>query len=819
MAVVAPEQALRTTNQVVSQGAVPPKASITSNLWVSRPGVFSRPTFGNTIKYFVTGEAYFADLISALDAASSEVYVAGWQVNWDALLAPGVRFYDLVYRTARRGVKFFVMPWDDSNPIQTYETQTKIVLESINGRLKNEKQASAGQVVVMVAKSQSDRNSGYFSHHQKQVVVDRKIAYVGGIDIAYGRFDDATFDLHCKAKGRLFLNSYNPGLPQLKELNDSSMADPDLMTGGWDNLDVPMVGSTSSAAMEHEKVKQGAFQKPYEKNRAVNNNTALEGNAPLLRALREDQPRQPWQDVHSRVEGPAVAHLTRNFAKRWNTLTSGKLRLELPPIPRPLPPDETAGIQVLRSAPTALVSAERKAMGQAAGESESSGPEDDVQTAMKQLIAKANRFIYVESQFFVSNFGRIGGPTGDLSGAAQFIKDGDGGISDRDLGLMRRWDDDEGEALDRTPQNGVCAALVARIQCAILDKARPKFHAYITLPVHPEGSLLDASVAVQVYWTMQTIAYGSKSLLIGIKRALKARELRDAKDANWQRVFDDTNTEHEGVDTEACFEYVTLLNLRNWQKISDEKFITEQVYVHSKLMIVDDLYVLLGSANINDRSLLGSRDSEMAILVMDGKVERADINGHGSNQPVRAFAHELRKDVWKKIFGITGGVRPATELAQAIEQPGSPDSWKLIQRRARANAELYEAAFPWVPRNWVETAEGRISAHILPTWDPAKRNTNGTIGGLDSPLPYQADFWSAPRQTTAAAGLSGVKGFITALPTEWIRDLNVWIKFPTSLMVRRDELSPRALGSSEIAMVDSPANDIKQGSADSGVPS
>ncbi len=36
-----------------------------------------------------------------------------------------------------------------------------------------------------------------------------------------------------------------------------------------------------------------------------------------------------------------------------------------------------------------------------------------------------------------------------------------------------------------------------------------------------------------------------------------------------------------------------------------------QVYVHSKVMIVDDRVALIGSSNINDRSLLGSRDSEV----------------------------------------------------------------------------------------------------------------------------------------------------------------------------------------------------------------
>lgn len=43
--------------------------------------------------------------------------------------------------------------------------------------------------------------------------------------------------------------------------------------------------------------------------------------------------------------------------------------------------------------------------------------------------------------------------------------------------------------------------------------------------------------------------------------------------------------------------------------------VTEIVYVHSKLMIVDDKFVIIGSANINDRSLLGNRDSELAVKI------------------------------------------------------------------------------------------------------------------------------------------------------------------------------------------------------------
>ena len=62
--------------------------------------------------------------------------------------------------------------------------------------------------------------------------------------------------------------------------------------------------------------------------------------------------------------------------------------------------------------------------------------------------------------------------------------------------------------------------------------------------------------------------------------------------------------------------YIKFISLRKYGEINGE-LQTEIIYVHSKLMIVDDKYVIIGSANINDRSMLGDRDSEIAILVKD----------------------------------------------------------------------------------------------------------------------------------------------------------------------------------------------------------
>ena len=56
------------------------------------------------------------------------------------------------------------------------------------------------------------------------------------------------------------------------------------------------------------------------------------------------------------------------------------------------------------------------------------------------------------------------------------------------------------------------------------------------------------------------------------------------------------------------------------------KPVTEIIYIHSKLMIVDDRVALIGSANINDRSLKGSRDSELAVVVEDMRFGEIEID-------------------------------------------------------------------------------------------------------------------------------------------------------------------------------------------------
>jgi phospholipase D1/2 len=62
-------------------------------------------------------------------------------------------------------------------------------------------------------------------------------------------------------------------------------------------------------------------------------------------------------------------------------------------------------------------------------------------------------------------------------------------------------------------------------------------------------------------------------------------------------------------------------------------------------MIVDDRSVIIASANINDRSMMGSRDSELGILVED--TNTVDSVMDGKPYQAGAFACSLRKSLFR----------------------------------------------------------------------------------------------------------------------------------------------------------------------------
>ena len=72
------------------------------------------------------------------------------------------------------------------------------------------------------------------------------------------------------------------------------------------------------------------------------------------------------------------------------------------------------------------------------------------------------------------------------------------------------------------------------------------------------------------------------------------------------------------------------------------------IYVHSKLMIIDDRYVAVGSANINFRSL--TTDSELQIGIVDDDTMPGTIAGQSGT--ICRFAKELRVTLWSEHLGL-----------------------------------------------------------------------------------------------------------------------------------------------------------------------
>ncbi|KAJ8572839.1 hypothetical protein K7X08_009350 [Anisodus acutangulus] len=102
---------------------------------------------------------------------------------------------------------------------------------------------------------------------------------------------------------------------------------------------------------------------------------------------------------------------------------------------------------------------------------------------------------------------------------------------------------------------------------------------------------------------------------------------------------------------------------------------TSQVYVHSKVMIVDDRIAVVGSSNINDRSLLGSRDSEniggSRFVVIEDK-DFIDSTMDGKPWKAGKFAFSLRVSLRAGHLGLR-----AEEICQ-IKDPVADSTYKDI---------------------------------------------------------------------------------------------------------------------------------------------
>ncbi|KAJ4376274.1 hypothetical protein N0V83_001557 [Neocucurbitaria cava] len=156
-----------------------------------------------------------------------------------------------------------------------------------------------------------------------------------------------------------------------------------------------------------------------------------------------------------------------------------------------------------------------------------------------------------------------------------------------------------------------------------------------------------------------------------------------------------------------------------------DAFVSEELYIHSKLLIADDQIVICGSANLNDRSQLGDHDSEIAVIIQDPDTFDTYMDG----RPWRAskFASSLRREIFRKHLGLLKPQdmeRPdpnyqpvgipnvydwGSNEDMQVADPLSDEFQNLWNWRANTNTQAFGKLFHPVPsdqvKNWKEYDE------------------------------------------------------------------------------------------------------------------
>jgi phosphatidylserine/phosphatidylglycerophosphate/cardiolipin synthase-like enzyme len=107
------------------------------------------------------------------------------------------------------------------------------------------------------------------------------------------------------------------------------------------------------------------------------------------------------------------------------------------------------------------------------------------------------------------------------------------------------------------------------------------------------------------------------------------------------------------------------------------------IYVHAKVCVIDDVFVIIGSDNLNRRSW--TNDSELSCAVVDRtRDHRAPLDPGGLGDGARVFARDLRLSLWAEHLSCSPDdprlLDPVEGLAVWRERTTALDHWHLTGR-------------------------------------------------------------------------------------------------------------------------------------------
>ena len=257
--------------------------------------------------------------------------------------------------------------------------------------------------------------------------------------------------------------------------------------------------------------------------------------------------------------------------------------------------------------------------------------ENSILQGYYQLIDNAKHYLYIENQFFVS----------------------------RAFSEEEREDCDY--ALSDVVENLIAYHIRKRIERAYL--AKEKFRVFVFIPLLPGFAGEPESSGTLQIILKHTYAGISRNHGMSI-----IEQLEKLMGDKWK-------------------EYIGFYSLRGHGIVKGEPR-TELIYIHSKLMIVDDKTVILGSANINDRSMLGTRDSEYAVMINENPKLNSKMDG--KDYKAANFAYTFRVNLFAEHLGVD----PKNNI---LADPLSDEFLKLVQNTAHNNTMIYRKIWGCYP--------------------------------------------------------------------------------------------------------------------------
>uniref|UniRef100_A0A8C9TUT9 Phospholipase n=1 Tax=Scleropages formosus TaxID=113540 RepID=A0A8C9TUT9_SCLFO len=623
-----------------------------------RFGSFAKEEDNILAKWYVNGKTYMEDVADALEAAKEEIFITDWWLSPEIFLKRPVvegnrwRLDCVLKRKAQQGVKIFVMLYKEVELALGINSEySKRTLMHLHPNIK-----------VMRHPDHVSSSVYLWAHHEKIVVVDQSVAFVGGIDLAYGRWDDREHRLTDVGSVTRAAASHMANSPQGASglhgppTNGKSPRSPD-------SEDLPKL----KGAAHTRRARFSLYRHLHRRHLSdsISSVDSTEDKTGSLRSLqtgvgelmgdtrfwhgkdycnfvykdwiqlekpfddfidRYTTPRMPWHDIASVVHGKAARDVARHFIQRWNFTKIMKPKYRSLSYPFLLPKSHATANELRYQVPDCIntkVQILRSAADWSAG---IKYHEESIHNAYIQVIAKSKHFIYIENQFFISC------------------------------------------ADNKQVHNKIGDAIIERIIRAY--KENRKYRVYVVTPLLPgfEGDINTGGVCLL-------------SFSVG----------------------------------DQWINYISFAGLRTHTEL-EGRLVTELIYVHSKMLIADDNTVIIGSANINDRSMLGKRDSEVAVIVEDKETVASVMDGQ--EYQAGKFGLQLRLECFRTILGAF--TDPTIDVTDPISDHFYKEVWMVISAR---NATIYEKVFRCLPssdvRNRAEM-ESFLSKSGLDKADPAR---------------------------------------------------------------------------------------------------